>query len=533
MFGVESIIESPEEGQLKSDGEIMEILAAYDLTGSFTAAAALCGCSHHTVAAHVAARDVGRPAGVPVRRAQGIDPFLDKVEEWVDQSRGRIRADVVHDKLLGLGFQGSDRSTRRAVAQVKRSYRLGHARVHRPWVTEPGMWLQYDFGDGPRVGGAKVVLFVAWLAWSRYRVVMPLRDKSAPSVIAALDRTFRALGGAPTFVLTDNEKTVTVEHVAGVPVRNGHAVSFGRYYGVSVLTCRPADPASKGGVEASVKVSKADLVPTDANLLPEYACFAELETACVEFMDMVNDRVHRVTRRVPGQMLAQERQQLHRVPEQPHTVVFGLARRVPPNTPMVTFEHGQYSVPQELLGERVWARAQGVGGQERVVIVHPGPAGPVEVARHLRATPGSPRIVDEHFGGARAKTPGEYTIKARTEAEAAFLAIGDGAHVWLSEAAAAGTTRIRAKMETAVTMAKVAGNTRVNWALGHAAVNGRFGYQDLASILNAHPPSPARRAGESRSLSQGTTGWTRLRGAEAGDQDSTGEGDDSQAGVAR
>jgi DNA-directed RNA polymerase specialized sigma24 family protein len=34
---------------LKSDGEIMEILNAYDLTGSYRAAADLCGCSHHTV----------------------------------------------------------------------------------------------------------------------------------------------------------------------------------------------------------------------------------------------------------------------------------------------------------------------------------------------------------------------------------------------------------------------------------------------------------------------------------------------------
>ena len=46
----------------------------------------------------------------------------------------------------------------------------------------------------------------------------------------------------------------------------GRRSSFGRHYGVSVLTCEPADPAAKGGVEASVKVAKADLVPTDTNL---------------------------------------------------------------------------------------------------------------------------------------------------------------------------------------------------------------------------------------------------------------------------
>jgi molybdenum-dependent DNA-binding transcriptional regulator ModE len=48
---------------LESAEEIMEILEAYDLTGSFRDAAELAGCSHHTVANHVEARDAGRPSG--------------------------------------------------------------------------------------------------------------------------------------------------------------------------------------------------------------------------------------------------------------------------------------------------------------------------------------------------------------------------------------------------------------------------------------------------------------------------------------
>jgi hypothetical protein len=280
-----------------------------------------------------------------------------------------------------------------------------------------------------------------------------------------------------------------------VPVRNREVVSFGRHYGVSVLSCQPADPASKGGSEASVKIAKADLVPTETNLRAEYGSFTELEQACVEFMEQVNNRPHRFTRRIPVEMLAEERARLHRVPDEPHTVVFGLARRVPSNTPMITFEHGLYSVPQHLLGEQVWVRAVGVGDAEQIMIVHHGRHGLVQVARHGRATPGSPQICDDHFGGPADKQPGQYRVHPRTEAERAFLAIGDGAHMWLAEAAAAGTQRIRAKMETAVTMAKVAGNPRVDWALGHAAVTGRFGYRDLASILNAHPPGESRRAG--------------------------------------
>ena len=50
-----------------------------------------------------------------------------------------------------------------------------------------------------------------------------------------------------------------------------------------VHTCEPADPASKGGSESTVKLAKADLVPKDTNLREEYASFAELEEACALF----------------------------------------------------------------------------------------------------------------------------------------------------------------------------------------------------------------------------------------------------------
>jgi transposase len=497
---------------LKSAEEIMQMLEAFDLTGSLRDAGELAGCSHHTVGKAVAARDAGRLTDVAAARPQLIDEFLPKVEEWMERSHGKIRADVAHEKLIALGFTGSERTCRRAVAKVRAAYKSGRVRVHRPWVTEPGMWLQYDFGDGPVVDGTKTVLFCAWLAWSRFRVVLALRDKTMPTVFAALDVTLRRLGGAPTYVLTDNEKTVTVEHVAGIPVRNPQLLAFARHYGVTVHTCEPADPASKGGSESTVKLAKADLVPTDTNLLEQYGSFAELETACSVFCEQVNSRVHRVTRRPPVEMLAEEVARLHRLPEAAHTVAFGLTRTVAAKTPMVTFEGGQYSVPSRLLAAQVWVRAHGVGADERVIVVHVGDGGPVEVARHRRATPGSPRIDDAHFppppAGALGRTP-----KARSAADAEFLALGDGARLWLTEAAAVGTSRMRVKMAAAVATAKLVGGTGVDWALGHAAVNARFGEGDLASILDHHARTstgPTHQAGEDHSLTQGTAGWAAL-----------------------
>ena len=269
---------------MKSAEESMEILEAFDLTRSLRGAAGLAGCSHNTVARLVAERDAAGVKPARVARTLVIAEFLPKIEQWVEDSHGNIRADVAHEKLAAMGFTGSPRTSRRAIAAVKANYQAGRRRVHRPWVTEPGLWLQYDFGDGPVVDGVKTVLFCAWLSWSRYRVVIALRDRTIPTVFAALDATFRLVGGAPTYVLTDNEKSVTVEHVARIPVRNQQIVAFGRHYSVTVHTCQPRDPASKGGVENAVKLAKADIVPTDTNLAERYESFAAVQQACTAFM---------------------------------------------------------------------------------------------------------------------------------------------------------------------------------------------------------------------------------------------------------
>ncbi|MGN7253496.1 MULTISPECIES: IS21 family transposase [unclassified Arthrobacter] len=503
---------------MKDALETVKILAAYDLTKSLRGAAELSGCSHHTVDRLVQARDAGRAPGGVTDRPRVTDEWLPKIEEWVEKSKGRIRADVIHDKLAAMGYRGSDRSTRRAVSQVKEAYRRGNKRVHRPWITEPGAWLQYDFGDGPVIDGVKTVLFVAWLAWSRFRIVIPLRDRTAPSVFSALDRSFRLLGGAPTYVLTDNEKTVTTMHVAGVPVRNQQTLAFARHYSVEVLTCQPADPASKGGVESSVKIAKADLVPKDTNLRDEYASFAALETACTAFMDQINTREHRTTRRRPVDMLAEEAASLHRVPDTAHTLAYGVGRRVPENTPMVSVENAQYSVPAHLLGAEVFARFHGTGPDAQVVIVHVGAGGPVEVARHRLARPGSPAILDAHFPDHQQKVPGDYKPVPRSTAEAEFLGIGAGARTWLLEAAAAGAQRINVKMAEAVALAKIAGTAEVDKALGVAAIHHRFAHGDLASLLNAGGNHTGlRTAAEDKSLTQGTAGWAGLGTTGAGE----------------
>ena len=501
-WSVTTTVAIEQEERVKSREEVMNMLEAFDLTGSLRDAGELAGVSHHTVARYVAKRDAGELAGGgPRRRERIIDPWLGKIEEWVERSHGKIRADRCYDKLKVLGFEGSDRTVRRAVAEVKANHRRGRRRVYRPWIPEPGMWAQWDWGAGPAIAGRATVLFCAWLAWSRFRVVVPCWDRRLATVISSLDRAMRAFGGAPTYWLTDNERTVTIDHVAGVPVRHPEMVAVGSHYGITVATCVPADPESKGGSEATVRVAKADLVPTDANLRGGYGSWAELVEACEAGMAEINGREHRVTRRAPAEMLVEEQQRLHRLPEVPYTAVFGETRKVSWSS-TISFGGVTYSVPHTLADATVWVRIDG----EEVVVTHCAPSGPVEVARRQRSTPGHPMIDDAHYpprpAGPLARQP-----KPASPGEAEFLALGEGARLWLIEAASAGTSRIKTKMAQAVDLARLHGQTRVDWALGRAATYGRFAESDLASILAANPVSDRRSAGEDHSLQSGTRAW--------------------------
>ncbi len=488
----------------------MEILEAFDLTRCAWSAAQLVGCDPKTVTAYVAVRDAGADPLARPRRPRGIDQFLAKLEELVDRSAGKIRADVAHDRLVAMGFAGSDRTTRRTVAELKAAWRAGHGRIYRPWVPEPGMWLQFDWGDGPRIGERRTSLFCAWLAWSRYRVVIPTWDQTLPTLVACLDQTLRRLGGAPTYLLSDNAKTVTVEHVAGIPVRHPEMVAVGRHYGCKVETCVAYDPESKGGVEATVKLAKADLVPTSANLLGDYPSFTELTWACERVLEQVNHREHRETRQAPAVRLATERTHLHVLPATPHTLALGADRLVKKDQ-TISWGGVRYSTPPGWRGQTVWCRAQG----EELVIVGRGANGLEELCRHRLSTPGTPRIADEHYphhpGGRGVHAP---KPRPRTVEEVAFLGLGEGAHRWLVEAGAAGAARVRTKMAQAVELARVLGAGQVDQALGLAAIAGRFAEDDLASILDhlgtAGQPGDVVWADEAHSVQPGTDPWGRL-----------------------
>ena len=114
-------------GLMKQFEEIMEILEAFDLTGCLRAArrwwAVITGRSGCGFAPE---RRWGRLAG---RVAYGRGRAVPGEGGGAGgASRGRIRADKAHERLVVMGYTGSERTTRRAVARAKHGYREEHGR---------------------------------------------------------------------------------------------------------------------------------------------------------------------------------------------------------------------------------------------------------------------------------------------------------------------------------------------------------------------------------------------------------------------
>jgi hypothetical protein len=290
--------------------------------------------------------------------------------------------------------------------------------------------------------------------------------------------------------------------VAGLAVRNREMLGVAHYYRVAIHTCVVADPESKGGTEATVRIAKADVVPRPDNLVSQYADFAALERACAAATDRFNTRVHRETGERPLDRLALEQAHLHRLPPEPYTLAFGETRTVSWSS-LISFQGARYSVPHQLCEEVVFVRRVGA----EVVIVSTGPDGAKEVARHPVAAKGQMTLADGHYPPRR-KDP-ERSPKATTPTEREFLALGEGARRYLVEAASSGAARIKERMAETLALGRVLDAGVLDEALGLAALAGRFEEGDLASIISIRR-EPLRRISEDHSLQPGTAAWSRL-----------------------
>ena len=117
----------------------MDIINAYEETGSMRAAASLCGTTHKTVKRVLDRRAAGQRPGRRRGPVPGLaDAFTDLIFNKVKTTDGRITAKRLLPLARAAGYGGSGRTLRRAVAVEKGRWKgcggcIGHG--SRRWAS--------------------------------------------------------------------------------------------------------------------------------------------------------------------------------------------------------------------------------------------------------------------------------------------------------------------------------------------------------------------------------------------------------------
>jgi transposase len=463
----------------------MDIIAAYREVGTYRGAAAICGVSHKTVRRVIERHNAGGESPGRERRGHNYDPVADLVAKRVGATKGRISAKRLLPEAVASGYEGSARNFRRVVADAKVRWRKDNHRGRRPGVWAPGQHLLIDWGV--ELG---VHVFCAVLAWSRYRFVRFAHDERAETTLRLLAECFESLGGVPMVVLADRMGCLRAGVVANAVVPTGGYVRFAAHYRFRPDFCEAADPQSKGMVENLVGYAKRDL------LIPQ-ALFADLAAAnpaAAQWCREVNQVRHAEVCAVPAERLAAERGLLGELPSLRPSLGTAIVRKVD-RLSCVRYGSARYSVPTGWIGASVQivcdagsgtgSAPGGVGG--RLLVLEPGTA--EVLAEHRLVAPGEASILDEHYGGPRPELPAR-AVRAKTQTEKDFCALGDVAEEFIKGAAAAGNSRLAAELADIATLEAAHGRQALLAALNRAVAFGRFKAADVRSILAAGAGAP-------------------------------------------
>ena len=234
----------------------MNIIDAFHQLGSYRAAARLLGTTHKTVRRAVERQQAGgRWSRRPRPISKNTDQELALIRERVRASDGRISAKRLLPPARALGYQGSARNFRRAVASAKADWRQKR-RIYRPWVPSPGQHLVIDW--------TKIMpglhMFCAVLAWSRYRFIRFAADETRDTTLGLVAECFEDVGAVTAVLLSDRMGCLKNGIVANVVVPHPDYVRFAAHYGFRPDFCEGGDPESKGVVENLVGYAQRDLV---------------------------------------------------------------------------------------------------------------------------------------------------------------------------------------------------------------------------------------------------------------------------------
>jgi len=281
-------------------------------------------------------------------RHSKLDKYADVIESLVKQYPD-IKATRLHEELQAQGYDGGYTIVRSRLRAVRPKAKRRAAALVR---TGPGQqaqvdWSPYEIADGTTIHALSVVL-----GFSRYRYLVFTSDERQATLFEHLRRAFESFGGVPGELVFDSMKTIVDRWEHNIPLLNLHALDFAAYYGFNFHIAPRADGAYKGKVERPFR----HLDDSFFNARTFHSIEEANATLRVWLEEKVHSRKHGTTRRLPRELLEEERPCLKPLPVHPYDTR-ELAYRIVDGYHHVHFDDNFYSVAEEYVGESVYVRA--------------------------------------------------------------------------------------------------------------------------------------------------------------------------------
>ena len=212
-------------------------------------------------------------------------------------------------------------------------------------------------------------------------------------------------------------------------------------------------------------------------MIPEELSARDLRRAnelARDWMEEVNAAEHSEICAVPAERLEVELELLGSLP-QLRAALGKVVYRTVDKLSCVRFASARYSVPMTMIGKMVEVRVN----HGQLTIAHLG----VVIAEHAVVAPGETSILDDHYGGPRAKP--RRAVRPRTQNEVAFCALGPVAELFIKRSAAAGMTSLKRDLEILLRLGRAHGSDALLRSLERALEFGRLRAHDVESILLA------------------------------------------------
>jgi transposase len=274
----------------------------------------------------------------------------------------------------GYGYSRFCELYRAWEARLSPTMRQSHVAGERMFVDYAGTTLEViDASTGETMTAQ---LFVAVLGASSYTYAEATWTQGLSDWIGSHTRTFTFIGGVAAMVVSDNLRSGVTKACFYEPAVNRTYAEMAAHYDTAIVPARPYRARDKAKVEVAVQVATRFIIAKLRNR--QFFSLSTLNAAIAELVAQINDRASRhlgASRRALFEDL--EQSALKPLPAEPYVFAEWKECRVGLDYHVEIDKH-YYSVPHQLLRDKVWARITA----RTIEVFHHGK----RVAAHVRSS---------------------------------------------------------------------------------------------------------------------------------------------------